>query len=911
MKVQRLILIGVIFSALAPLAVVGQDSPRKPGGPPPLDRMFRFFDKNRDGHLSREEYQSLTAASPRLKDAPDIARQLFDRFDVNRDQRLSLQELQQLVSVSVRENPPPVPRSPRPMDPPPPDRGTDRAPSAEGLAFFEKRIRPLLVAECYSCHSEQADKVKGGLTLDTREGIRKGGDSGPAVIPGDVGRSPLILAVRWKDESLRMPPKHKLSDQAIADLETWVRLGAPDPRDGKAATAYKPIDLEEGRRFWSFQAPKRHQPPTPKDAAWARTDVDRFLLVGMEAKGLKPVADAEPHVLLRRLHLDLTGLPPTPEDVAAFVFDPSPQAVAEIVDRLLASRHFGERWGRHWLDVARYAETSGKSVNFNFPHAWRYRDYVIASFNADKPYDQFIREQIAGDLLPAKDDAAKAEQQIATGFLAIGPKALNERNRLQFALDVVDEQIDVTSQAFLGITAACARCHDHKFDPIPMKDYYALAGIFRSTETCYGTIRFVQAQRPSELIELPRGSAPAVTTDKLSREERQRIEQAIADLQKSAREQKDPLRNLFTFAQIELNRSKLRSYDADGNPKLLAMGVREGFPVINSPIYTRGEPDQPGEVVPRGFLQVVGGKKAQITRGSGRRELAEWLADRDNPLTARVMVNRVWLHLFGHGLVRTPDNFGHAGQTPTHPELLDYLALTFMDDGWSIKKLIRRLVLTRAYQLATTHHAANFEIDPDNECYWRMTPRRWDAEALRDSMLAVAGRLNPEPPVGSPIAKAGDGPSSRPRFGVTFRMDPMDPHRSVYLPVMRDNLAEALAVFDGADPSLVVAERHATTVPAQALYLLNSSFVRRTAEQTAQRLLDRSLSESARVREAYFTILNRPADTKELAAAEEFLKAYAKQLERDRTGFAPRRERLCWTAFCQALMASAEFLYRH
>jgi cytochrome c553 len=831
--------------------------------------------------------------------------------------------------------------------------GFNDAPTDEQVAFFEKKIRPVLVAECYGCHSAKAEKLKGDLRLDTRDGVRKGGDSGAAIVPGDPAKSLLIQAIKQTDKDLAMPPKKKLSDAVIADFETWVTAGAPDPRgEGKSTAVRGEIDIEKGRQFWAFQPPKKSAPPAVKNVAWAKTDIDRYLLAGMESQGLKPVADADKRTLIRRVYLDLTGLPPTGDEVEAFVFDSSPDAYEKVVDKLLTTPAFGERWARHWLDVARYAESTGKTVNFNYPNAWRYRDYVIAAFNADKPYDVFIQEQLAGDLMPAKDDKQKAERIVATGFLAIGPKALNERMRNQFEMDVADEQIDVTSQAFLGLTAACARCHDHKFDPIPQKDYYALAGIFKSTETCYGTIRFVQSNHPSSLISLPKDSAPAALT-KLTDTERKQLEDQIAALEKQRADNKDQIRNLFFNSQISINRSKLDSYESDGTPKLRAMGVRDkpavpaggrgpfggpgrggppgmgmGFgplaggqrTIADSPVYTRGEIDHPGPTVPRGVLQVVTKSTPTIKRTeSGRLELADWIASKNNPLTARVMVNRIWLHLFGRGIVPTPDNFGAAGQPPSNPHLLDFLAVSFMDHSWSVKKLIKQIVTTRAYRLASTGNEKNLEIDPDNEYVWRMTPRRLDAEVLRDSMLAVGGQLSATPPVGSPVAKAGEGPSTRPRLGSMVGQNPNDTHRSIYLPIIRDNLPESLALFDAADASMVVAERAQTTVPAQALFLMNNPFVIRQAQAAADKLIEASGTETERIRHAYLNFFGRPPTDAELSTAQKFLKDYrdtpaAPPQGRGRgqiPAAGPRSERNTWTVFCQALFASAEFLYRN
>ena len=465
-----------------------------------------------------------------------------------------------------------------------------------------------------------------------------------------------------------------------------------------------------------------------KRTDWPRGDIDRFLLAALESRGLAPVADADRPRLLRRVTFDLIGLPPTPEELEAFLADDSPDAFAKVVDRLLASPRFGERWGRHWLDVARYAESSGKT-NFSYPQAWRYRDWTIASFNADKPYDRFVREQIAGDLLPAGDDRKRADQIIATGFLALGSKAHDAENRGQFVLDVVDEQIEATTRAFLGLTVACARCHDHKIDPIPQRDYYALSGHLPQHADVLGHAR----GRLPELQRLAPDRAPAganvpsaVAT--LTPEQRAAMEERLAAL----------VRERDAIPPGEANRDRLRRANSmlatlrhrllmdrpGGSPRAFAMGVRERDEAVDSPLYVRGELDQPGEVVPRGLVRVLcDDSSASIPAGSGRRELADWLASPSNPLTARVMVNRVWLHLFGRGLVPTPDNFGAAGARPSHPELLDTLAVEFMNDGWSIKRLIRRIVLSRSLRARLGPRPAELRGRP------RQRPRLADEQA--------------------------------------------------------------------------------------------------------------------------------------------------------------------------------------
>ena len=787
----------------------------------------------------------------------------------------------------------------------PPDVWAQAPPTAEQITFFEKNIRPVLVNECYACHATTAAKIKGGLTLDTRDGIRTGGDTGPAVVPGDVKKSLLITALRQVHDRPRMPPKKKLAEDVIANFEKWIAMGAPDPRDGPAKTAKSEIDIEKGRQFWSFQPVRKPAPPAVRDAAWPKSDIDRFLLAELEAKGLHPVADADSRTLLRRLCFDLIGLPPAPEEVERFVMDfaAKPQAALEAaVDRLLASPQFGERWGRHWLDVARYAESSGRSINFAYPHAWRYRDYVIDAFNKDKPYNQFIREQLAGDLLPANDDKEKAEFLIATGFLAIGPKAHDVFNRQQFMMDLGDEQIDVTFQAFQGLTVACARCHDHKFDPIPTTDYYALAGIFRSTETCYGTIRVFLNVHPSRMLNLPRDASVTVPQSPLSEERRAAIEKQIKDQRERASKltgRDSFLQRIFIQSRIATLRSQLDLYDSDGTPRPLAMGVREGRFASDSRLYVRGELSQPGDTVKRGFPQVLTTKQPTIERGSGRRELAEWIASKDNPLTARVMANRVWQHLFGRGLVPTPDNFGASGQRPSHPALLDHLAVSFADNGWSVKKLIKTIVLSRAYGLSSRFDARSFEADPDNVLVWRMPKRRLEAEALRDTMLAVAGRLNLTPPKGSSVARGGEGNVSF-RFRRRGDTGTSDRNRTVYLSIVRDALPESLTLFDFSDPSLIIGERATTTVPAQSLYLLNNPFVIRQAEALADRLLDGGGDETGKLTRAYQLCYSRPPSAKELKKARDFIDSYGRNQSRRST----------WAALCQALFASAEFSHR-
>ena len=699
-------------------------------------------------------------------------------------------------------------------------------------------------------------------------------------------------------------------------------------------------------------------------------------------KGCSRSRDADKSTLLRRVYFDLIGLPPTPPEIDAFLKDASPEAFAKVVDRLLASPQFGERWGRHWLDVARYAESSGKDVNIAFPHAWRYRDYVIDAFNKDKPYDQFVREQIAGDLLPADDAAGQRRRNsMATGFLALGAKGLNEMNPRQFALDVADEQIDAMSQAVLGLTVACARCHDHKFDPIPQRDYYALAGIFLSTETRYGTAQGVQNRHASELIELPTSADVPKLGKTLSATERARLEERLESLRAEQRElfaarlgqraggreneeannrpqrprQNNQLRPLVVLTEIGTIETQLKSFDADGYSKALAMGVQDrpaqglgaegrfgpgfrermrrvpgrapiAFPAItDSPLFARGDVDKAGDKVPRGTLTLIdaGAMPAVPAKSSGRLELAQWLTSAENPLTARVMANRLWHWLLGQGLVPSVDNLGTTGQKPANQALLDHLATRLIENGWSVKKTIREIVLSRAYQRSSAFDEKNFAADPENTLCWRISKRRLDAECIRDAMFAVSGQLDLNPPTGSLIARSGDGPIGGPRLrGISEDsiINASGNFRSVYLPVPRDVLPDSLAAFDFAENSLVTGARETTNVPAQALYLLNSSAVTAQAQKLGMRIIaaypggpngGAAANLDQRVNYAYWLTLSRAPDAAERQAALAFFTKFPSNWSRGDKSAPGLKDaddvQAAWTSFCRALFASAEF----
>lgn len=882
------------------------------------EEIFVYLDTDADGKLTPAEFEGLGVAVALFRQFPMLVGAQFKRFDTDKNGTLSLEEFRGFIA----RKPVAAERKADALKGGPPVAGgpVERAPSLEGIAFFEKYIRPVLVESCYECHSASADSPKGGLLLDSRAGVLAGGDGGPVVIPGDASKSLLLEALRYQNKDVQMPPpKHggKLPDGVILNFEKWIALGAPDPRE--AVPGGKSTVIEKGRDHWAFRGVRKCSPPQVSEEAWPYADSDRFLLAAMEARGIAPVGDADRPALLRRVFFDLTGLPPSVEAVEAFAGDETPGAFAKVVDGLLASDAFGERWGRYWLDVARYADSTGRGSNVLYPHAWRYRDYVIASFNADKPYDQFLKEQVAGDLLPWKDALQRAEQTVATGFLAVGPKQLNEPDNLQFQLDMVDEQVDSLMQASMGMTVGCARCHDHKFDPISQKEYYALAGIFRSSETLYGTVSLITNQHPSGLLQLP-ASAPVVErpfvgVDRLKKEI-VRLESELKALVGGASGPfalpADPEKARKSFgvrSQIAVARRQLKEMAPDGKMLPFAMGVRDKAEPTDMPLYLRGDPAKPSGLVARGFLEVVasGGKVAG--KGSGRLELAEWIASPENPLTARVMVNRVWHHLFGRGLVPSVDNFGSTGETPSHPELLDFLAARFVESGWSVKTLIRELVLSHAYRLGTSLDAQRYNEDPENTLVWRMRPRRLDAEAARDAMLAISGRLQTRPPLGSVAARVGD------RFAgfaaVRASEEAVSGMRSVYLTVLRDQTSDVLALFDFANPNAVTGSREETTTPAQALFLMNSPVVESMAQAWASCLKVAEVELLARIRLAYRQSFGREPTRSELEATELFFKRAAGETWSGRTegagvSAAPGGE---WalTAFCQALFASAEF----
>jgi mono/diheme cytochrome c family protein len=775
--------------------------------------------------------------------------------------------------------------------------------SSADTDFFETRIRPLLAENCFNCHSAETNS-KGGLRVDDLKGLLQGGQSGPALVPGKPEESLLITAVSHENEELKMPPGKRLSPEELADLRMWVSQGAPWPAV-RLPEGFGELDSDQEEhkaKHWAWQPLVASPPPPIHQEEWAFDDVDRYLLARWEEKGWSPVGDVEASRLIRRLYFDLTGLPPTPSQLKEFVADASPERFAETVDRLLASSAFGEKWGRHWLDVARYAESTGPSRNIPYPHAWRYRDYVIKSFNDDKPFDEFLRQQIAGDLLPAASEEEKTEFIVATGFLALGVKDVNQRFRVRFVMDNVDEQIDTLSRAVLGLTVSCARCHDHKFDPITAREYYGLAGIFTSTELCAGVRNKMGGggldyYAPESLLVLG--------PDAQSREpDPARVEALRKDILAARKEfqslkgkpegnetnEEGVLKRVAARQKWNKLQQELVALTDPASRGIAVMGVREGATPADTEVRVRGEAEKLGPTSARGFLDVLNyaAPRPVNTAQSGRLELADWLASPTNPLPARVMVNRVWRHLFGEGIVRTVDNFGVTGDRPSHPELLDHLAKSFIDDGWSLKRLIRRLVLTHAYRLDSKRSEVPWVSDPDNRLYWYHPPRRLTAEELRDGILFTSGSLRLEPGVRSAAAELkvveirNNGQEAKRIAQVGFESR----CRSVYLPLLRDLVPISLTAFDFADQSFVIGKRDDTNVPSQSLYFLNSKLILRESLALAESLLREELSDAARIDRLYESVLGRKPSASEVADVN----AYLHQQQAELTASADRVE---------------------
>ncbi|WP_020473498.1 DUF1553 domain-containing protein [Zavarzinella formosa] len=915
----------------------------------------------------------------------------------------------------------------------------------KGLEFFETKIRPVLAEQCFSCHSAEAQtkkKLRGGLYLDSADGLLKGGDTGPAIVPGKPKESLLFASLKHIEDP-KMPPKGKLPETVIADFQKWIEMGAPDPRTG-TAKKQTGLSLEQGRQFWAYRPVANVKVPE-LNGPTVLTDIDRFIQTQLTAKNLNPAPEADRGVLIRRLSFDLTGLPPTPKEIDDFVSDQRPDAYERLTDRLLASTAYGERWGRHWLDLARYAE-SFTLRGFILKEAWRYRDYVIDSFNHDLPFDQFIREQIAGDLLPADDLEIKRRRLIAATFLTMGNNNLEEQDKKQLVMDVVDEQLDTLSRAFLAQTVTCARCHDHKFDPIPTKDYYALAGILKNTKTLnhanvsmwidrplpMEAVRETEAKKhEAKVVQLQKQIAdlkalvgkkspapnpkkptvraikdlPGIVVDDskakkvgawkesqfsgsyvgagyIHDEDVGKGEKTLtfqfeipangkyevwfayspgtnrcadvpvtvfsADGEKTihVNQQKTPeIDGLFhslgqhTFekggqgfviidtgntkghviadavlfipadqaklpakpeskedapaiaeaGQLRQMEAELKKLQSTGPKRDMALGFEEEKKIEDVRIHIRGSGANLGAAVPRGFLQVAMWSPATPLppNQSGRKELAEWIADARNPLTARVYVNRVWHWLLGVGLVRTTDNFGTTGETPSHPELLDHLARQFVESGWSTKKLIRMIVLSHAYRQSSKTSTEAKKADPENRLLSHMNRRRLDAEAIRDAFLSTSGDLR---------ASSG-GITFKPELTADYNFKFSDPVRSVYVPVFRNSLPEIFEVFDFADPSVSTGKRNVSTVAPQALFMTNHSFVIEQSRKAAERLLaEKDLDDGQRIDTAFRRLFGRSATNDEQTIIRKYLGEGSGRDER-------------WPRVMQSLYASVDFRY--
>ncbi len=861
------------------------------------------------------------------------------------------------------------------------------AQDADKFTFFEKRIRPVLVENCLKCHGET--KANGKLRLDSKMAVLRGGISGPALVPGKAKDSLLIKAIRHEDPDLKMPSKDKkLPENVIADFETWINLGALDPRDGKQPAVADGIDWKKSRSFWSFQPPRMAELPKVQNGSWAKTPIDHFILAKLESEKLTPVRSANPRELLRRATFDLTGLPPTPDEVEAFLKDESPAAFAKVVDRLLASPHYGERWGRYWLDVARYAEDQAHTfavVPNTF--AWRYRDWVIGALNEDMPYDRFVKMQIAADLVD-KDDAARVKNLPALGFFGLGAQYYKNTDAAKATADELDDRVDTLTRGFLGLTVSCARCHDHKFDPVPQIDYYSLAGIFTSCKLSNVPLTDKETARRREETQAKIKKLDADVKELLRVEKAQRAEAKVEELPRylvaawkfQAAKQKNPKASVTEIAKSEmldqgtltrcvkfvekaptgfemmrkmsaketevvaaaqtmqkqvrtmigqkgkldkmkqellnslfytdssvfqLSDSQVRALlpaekkkqletmattlttlqkSDDAKPVPIAHGLVETTPA-NMKIYLRGNPAKLGDVAPRRFLKILASDEPKpFTQGSGRLELANAIASKENPLTARVMVNRVWQYHFGRPIVGTPSNFGSLGDRPTHPELLDYLAVRFMDTGWSIKKLHRDIMLSSVYQLSSEPNEKNFSTDADNRWFWRMNRRRLDVESWRDAMLSVSGKLDAK--LGGPTTNLSAVENTR---------------RTVYAKVSRHDLNHVLRLFDFPDANITSERRVETTVPQQQLFVLNSPFVIETAKALAARVQEEATNDGERVQRAFALSYGRPASAEEAQIFVAFLSGA------DTEPMANRLTR--WERVAQILIGSNEFMY--
>lgn len=783
-----------------------------------------------------------------------------------------------------------------------------------GLEFFEKNIRPLLAEKCYKCHSIEKGKSKGALTLDTRAGWQKGGEGGPSIVPGKPESSLLYKAVTWTDDDTKMPPKEeggKLPDAKVALIKKWIEMGAPDPRETAAIKA--PGITPEARAHWAFQPVKGAGallPPKNVTAAGVPPLLDDFILTKLKPLGLALSAPASKEALQRRATFDLTGLPPTIEEIDAFLGDTSPNAYEKVLDRLLASPHYGERWGRHWLDLARFAESDGYEYDATRPNAWRYRDYVIRSFNTDKPYDRFIREQVAGDeLFPGDSDAL-----VATGFNLLGPDMVDSSDQIQRRHNTLNDMTDTTALAFLGLTIGCARCHDHKFEPLLQRDYYSLQAFFTpakfhpdypvagAAERSAHDAAVKQYNENPQVKELIEFEAP--TRTRLYEKKLAKLSPEAQAAFRTPPEQRNAEQSnlvLETQGMVELSDKEVASaINGDGRvkhqalldavrkipkpsalPKAMTLGSEKAR--VKTFVLHRGEYNQPGDEVEPGFPSVLpNGGKADSSK---RAVLANWIASAANPLTARVMINRVWQHHFGRGLVESTSDFGALGQKPSHPELLDWLAAEFAARGWSLKQMHKLIMLSATYRQASS--PAPVAADPENRLYSHMNPMRLEGEIIRDALLSISAQLNLKmggPGIFPPIPKGIKGWTPTADASEHIR-------RSIYIFARRNLRFPFLEVFDAPDSNLSCPARERSTTAPQALTLLNADEVVAASKAFAERLTKMAKEKDEQIVLGYRLALGRKPSEKELGFAREFLKT------------SPLKE------FCRALFNLNDFVY--
>jgi len=774
------------------------------------------------------------------------------------------------------------------------------AADAERAEFFEQKIRPVLIAQCVRCHG--ADKASGGLRLDSREALIKGGQSGTVIVPGDAADSRLLLAIMRADSEVSaMPPDKPLAASVVSDFESWIREGAVWPASIATQKAFA------AQLHWAY-LPIQDVSPESFHGDWSPHPVDRLVQAVRQRHQLAPVADADARTLIRRLSFDLIGLPPTPDEVAQFERDYHGDraalnlAFAHEVDRMLASPRYGERWGRHWMDVVRYADTAGDNADYPIPEVIQYRDYIIDAFNHDKPFDQFVREQIAGDLMPEPNSPTVTAERIkATGFLALSRRYATAPYELWHL--TLEDTIDTVGKSFLGLTMKCARCHDHKFDPVTTKDYYALYGIFDSTQFAWaGGEEFQSKQTPRmhfvPLVEREQASKvlEAYQSNLMS------LSEQIADLTKSLAGQNEG-DQAKVKTEIESLKRKLLTAQRRGYPSDVeaAYAVRDGNP-HDVTVQIAGEPGQAGSVVPRGAISFLSPAPLQIAAGSsGRKELADWIASPDNPLTARVIVNRIWQQHFGRGIVATPSNFGVSGALPTHPELLDFLAGQLIKSGWSTKAIQRLILTSRTWRLSSLDDSAMAATDTGNEYLWRQNRRRLEAEVIRDALLAVSGRLDLQRPGPHPFPPIEQWTwTQHSQFQLKFDSN----HRSVYLMTQRLVRHPFLSLFDSPDTNVTTDVRTSATVPTQALYLLNSDTVTTIANSLAIKLLNARSEDADRIALAFEICFARPASATDIELGVQYLQQVKTRLTNQSDAL-----QLAWQSYARMMLVSNAFFY--